>query len=584
MLKRLLVVLLLFSCFSTLPIKATKINEDKVVALGVTNQFSLSSDDSDIIYKINLNDNGYLNTVLDANLNLFTITYYDVNGNVIDTYEKIKFDDGVKKVHFKSKVALNYGTYYIKINAYDTYYVSSDFYGKASITFSQTSAIETNKEKPSLNDNSKENATILQMGKQYNGFIGYEDEDYYTFTLKQAGKLLLECQRDEAKDMQIFIHRWNDDENCWKIYKAFTDLNDDVNKEAYELYLSRGKYCFKVHDYNQGYGPYQFKLSYRGLNETFMEDSSNDASNRVVGKIDLTNKTKMNVYGVMTYFENDDHFSIQVAPPYQKQAKMVIDITLKHTKPTKVSAFSTILNHKYADKVLLDENDQNGNIHLQLAYTPSSSSKNRIELTYVPSFWLSDGAYTMTVKKLPPFKDIDDSAWYYNALHQAYFKGLISGMSDTTFAPNDPMSRSMVAVVLHRMAGSKNVAYTPVFKDVKKGEWYTNAIMWASQNKVVNGYASGNFGVKDAITREQMAAMCYNYMKFKTGSYPIAKTSLTSFKDYKAVTKNMEKAMKWAVENKIITGTSDGYLKPTATATRAQCTKMLLRLSELCGN
>lgn len=111
--------------------------------------------------------------------------------------------------------------------------------------------------------------------------------------------------------------------------------------------------------------------------------------------------------------------------------------------------------------------------------------------------------------------------------------------------------------------------------------WYTNAIIWASQNKIVNGYDNGNFGVDDPITREQMAAMCYNYAIFKTKRTPSVTTSLTKFKDDKDVTKNIETTMKWAVANGILNGTEDGYLKPTVKATRAECAKMLLKLSEI---
>ncbi len=181
------------------------------------------------------------------------------------------------------------------------------------------------------------------------------------------------------------------------------------------------------------------------------------------------------------------------------------------------------------------------------------------------------------------FKDIDENAWYYTTVLQAYHKGLMTGTDDTHFSPNANMSRAMVASVLHRIAGGNSVAYKSIFKDLKNNMWYTSSIMWASQNKVENGYDNGNFGVDDPITREQMCAMCHKFVKFMNQSEPKNRAKLDGYKDDQNITKNMKDSVSWAVAYGVMNGSDDGYLKPTAKASKAECAKMLMQLSKLVG-
>ena len=192
-------------------------------------------------------------------------------------------------------------------------------------------------------------------------------------------------------------------------------------------------------------------------------------------------------------------------------------------------------------------------------------------------------AYSIKTTKAAPFRDLEKGRynWYFSTSSEAYFKGLMSGTGNGLFEPDTNMTRGMVANVLYRMSGSPKVTFKKKFIDVNSGLWYSNAITWCSNNGVVNGYSNGKFGPDDNITREQMAAMCYNYAKYRAGRKPSATTSITKYKDYKNVTKNIQEAMRWAVATGIISGTTDEYLKPTSKATRAECAKMLLQLSKI---
>lgn len=113
------------------------------------------------------------------------------------------------------------------------------------------------------------------------------------------------------------------------------------------------------------------------------------------------------------------------------------------------------------------------------------------------------------------FTDVKESDWFYEAVKFAVENGLFKGTTETTFSPGQPMTRAMLVTVLHRLEGSPAVTGANNFTDVKNGEWYTNAVIWANANDIVSGYGNGLFGTNDPITREQMAAILYRYAGYK---------------------------------------------------------------------
>ena len=90
-----------------------------------------------------------------------------------------------------------------------------------------------------------------------------------------------------------------------------------------------------------------------------------------------------------------------------------------------------------------------------------------------------------------PFNDVDPNSWYYTAVKYNYDKGMIKGLNDTTFAPNQKLTRSMLATILYRMENNPKITSTSKFTDVKDAnKWYYKAIVWASEKKIVNGYGN----------------------------------------------------------------------------------------------
>ena len=177
--------------------------------------------------------------------------------------------------------------------------------------------------------------------------------------------------------------------------------------------------------------------------------------------------------------------------------------------------------------------------------------------------------------------------WFYIDVAYNYVKKTMTGKTDTQFAPYETLVRAQFAIILHRIEGEPNVAYTARFPDVADKQWYTTAILWAADAKVVTGYTdSGYFGTNDPINREQMAVMMYRYAGYK-GYDTNGKTDFGEFTDAGRVSGFAKEAMQWAVGNKIITGKTndDGSfrLDPQGNASRAECAIIIKRFMETYG-
>ena len=184
---------------------------------------------------------------------------------------------------------------------------------------------------------------------------------------------------------------------------------------------------------------------------------------------------------------------------------------------------------------------------------------------------------TYTVKVVNtemPFRDVTVDDWYYNAVKYVYQHKTMSGTTSTTFAPNQKLTRGMIVTMLYNMENHPSVKGTSKFSDVQnKNVYFYNAVVWASNNKVVSGYANGKFGPDDNITREQLATILYNYCRYK-GKYKTANANYSKFTDSNKISSFAKWGMNWAVGNKIVNG-SNGKLNPQGTATRAEAAAMI---------
>ncbi|MEE0510379.1 MAG: S-layer homology domain-containing protein [Peptococcaceae bacterium] len=181
------------------------------------------------------------------------------------------------------------------------------------------------------------------------------------------------------------------------------------------------------------------------------------------------------------------------------------------------------------------------------------------------------------IEPMLPFGDVDEGAWYYDAVADVYAHGWMTGTSADCFAPDQTMTRAMVTAVLHRMAGSP-AAMDTNFSDVSSGDWYETAVAWAEEEGVVNGFDDGRFQPNAAVTREQLAAMLQNYSAYQ-GVNVDARYDLSGYEDADAVSDWAEEAVSWACAEGVLAGMTETTLVPQGIATRAQMAALLLRLA-----
>lgn len=174
-----------------------------------------------------------------------------------------------------------------------------------------------------------------------------------------------------------------------------------------------------------------------------------------------------------------------------------------------------------------------------------------------------------------PFDDISQSAWYYGAIKYVYLNHMMQGTAETLFSPDEEMSRAMIATVLYRLENTPAPTEDASFNDVETNKWYTDAIQWAAENNVINGYGNNRFGPMDSVTREQLAVILYNYTASK-GISVEAVGDLSAFSDAEATSDWAEEAISWAVGVGLLSGKGNGILDPSGTATRAEVAQMLM--------
>ena len=178
-----------------------------------------------------------------------------------------------------------------------------------------------------------------------------------------------------------------------------------------------------------------------------------------------------------------------------------------------------------------------------------------------------------------PFQDVQESDWFYNSVMYVSENGLMKGTSEITFSPEVSISRSMIVTILYRLADSPEVTAENPFRDVEAGQWYTDSIRWAVETGVVTGYNETTFGPEDIITREQLAVILFRYAG-QQGMDVSRRADLDAFPDVNSVSSWAMDAVRWAVAGELINGVGEGVISPAGTATRAQAAVMLMRFAQ----
>ena len=154
--------------------------------------------------------------------------------------------------------------------------------------------------------------------------------------------------------------------------------------------------------------------------------------------------------------------------------------------------------------------------------------------------------------------------------------GLMKGLSDTRFGPNESLTRGMLVTVLYRLEGEPEAAGENPFADVADGEYYAQPILWAQQNGIVYGMTETSFAPNAKLTREQIAAILYRYAQYKGIDTETEEFNLL-FDDASQISEYALESMNWACGAGLIRGRTETTLSPKGNATRAEIAAILHR-------
>ena len=180
-----------------------------------------------------------------------------------------------------------------------------------------------------------------------------------------------------------------------------------------------------------------------------------------------------------------------------------------------------------------------------------------------------------------PYADVSANQWFYAAVQYVSENNLMNGVAENAFGPDIHTTRGMLVTILHRMEGEPQ-AGEHSFTDVAEDEYYADAVAWAAENDIVNGYSDTVFAPEKAMSREEMAVVLYRYAQYK-GWDVSAQGDLSRYADSESVSAWSAEAMTWAVGAKVMNG-MDGRLAPQGDALRSQTATVLMRVSTLAGN
>ena len=258
--------------------------------------------------------------------------------------------------------------------------------------------------------------------------------------------------------------------------------------------------------------------------------------------------------------EQPDHGTVTVTP---NRATQGTTVTITATPDQGYQVNAVTVTDRFGDAVRVTENSDG---------------------TY--TFTMPNGQVTITATFVEteepvgePFLDVNEGDWFYDAVAYAYENGLMDGVGGNRFAPNSATTRAQLVTILYRLEGQPAVSGDLPFTDVESGTWYTDAILWAAQNGIVNGVNDTEFAPGNDLTREQLVTILYRYAESK-GYDVSASADLAGYPDGEEIQAYAREAMAWAVAENIIQGMEDDTLKPAGNASRAQIATILMRFCE----
>ncbi len=175
-----------------------------------------------------------------------------------------------------------------------------------------------------------------------------------------------------------------------------------------------------------------------------------------------------------------------------------------------------------------------------------------------------------------PFDDVDEGDWFYDDVKTAYENGWFTGVTNTSFAPNEAITRGMMVTVLYRAENEPTTADKSKFEDVAPDAYYTKAVIWAENNGIVKGYSEVEFAPDKLISREEMAAIMHRYAGYKGADTGVI-GDLMKFADQAQIADWARENVAWAVGYGLLSGKDNNLLDPQGHTTRAETAAILNR-------
>lgn len=182
---------------------------------------------------------------------------------------------------------------------------------------------------------------------------------------------------------------------------------------------------------------------------------------------------------------------------------------------------------------------------------------------------------TKTDISVQEFDDVSIFDWYYEGVMYVSENGIMNGVGGNKFEPGTELKREMLATILWNMEGKPEPKDIAPFLDVMSGEYYSKAIAWAGENGIISGYGS-EYGVGEAVTREDFAAILYRYAEYKGYDTTQGGMAVREFADYEEISEYAKTPVAWAVNTGIISGMGNGSISPKTTTSRGQAAVMLM--------
>ena len=251
--------------------------------------------------------------------------------------------------------------------------------------------------------------------------------------------------------------------------------------------------------------------------------------------------------------------------------KIQITATQENTN-SKVRYFLNDREFKYKQEIWVEQDD----VITIRCYNSAFGTQDYTEYTFtVVEAAENTDPQPSPPMRLPEFTDVLDSHWAYDYIARLADNGVIQGITEARFAPEDNVTRAQFATFLYRLQGAVILADPDSkFSDVNPDDWFADAILWAAANGIVTGHSDGTFRPNASITRQDMAVLAYRYIS-SVSSFLVLPDPLPAFPDDNRIADYAKEAVGYLYSQKFISGRNDGSFDPTATLTRAEAAKII---------